>query len=299
MSDPCAIDALWRRDHPLPAISSGLDKDARGRVLLVGGSAFVPGAVRLTAEAVLRAGAGKVQLATVAAHVVALGTLIPEVAMIALPADEEGEIALAAADALVPRLERCETLVLGCGMQEQDHTPALLARLLKDVKASGTVVIDAGMLTAAADPDAAQTVAALDGRAIMTPHPGELAALTGEEREAVEHDPADAARRAAARFGAIIVLKSETTVIASPAGELLTHVSDSPGLGTAGSGDVLAGVIGGLLARGAPPIEAAAWGVWLHGQAGATLAAGLSPLGFLARELLPAIPGLMAAQSQR
>lgn len=292
MSAPVAIDAAWRAAHPLPGIGAGVDKDSRGQVLVLGGSAFVPGAVRLTAEAALRAGAGKVQVAAPAPHATALGTAMPEMAIVALPVDADGEVALAAADALAPHLDGCQAMVLGCGMAQRAQTPALLARLLVDAKAA---VIDAGMLGAVAD--ARDAVAALGGRAILTPHPGELAKLTGAAREAIEGDPVAAARDAAARFGAIVVLKQDRTIVADPSGTLLTFVSDSPGLGTAGSGDVLAGVIGGVLARGVAPLEAAAWGVWLHGQAGATLATTVGPLGFLARELLPVVPRLLAAQA--
>lgn len=297
MTDARPIDAMWRREHPLPSIGGGLDKDARGGVLLVGGSAFVPGAVRLTAEAAMRAGAGKVRVATIAASASALGVLMPEMAMIALPADDEGEIAGEACAVVAPRLERCKTLVVGCGMARRPQTPALLCGLLDAAPPGCAVVLDAGALTAAADVDA--RLRALDGRAVLTPHPGELAALSGEDREAIEREPERAARSAAERFGAVLVLKSARTIIADPAGTLLDHRSDSPGLGTAGSGDVLAGVVAGLLARGAAPVEAAGWGVWLHGQAGAALATSVGPTGFLARELLPLIPGLMAAQSQR
>lgn len=267
--------------------------------MVMGGSGFVPGAVRLTAEAAMRAGAGKVQVATPAAHGVALGVLLPEMGIIGLPVDAEGEIAAGAADILFPRLDRCAALVLGCGMAEQPQTAGLLTELATGAGGEGALVIDAGMLTAMRDPGASRAVAALQGRAILTPHPGELSTLTGDDREAVERDAVGAATRAAERFGVVIVLKSETTVITDPSGALLTHVSDAPGLGTAGSGDVLAGIIGGLLARGAAPMEAAAWGVWLHGQAGAALSAGPGPLGFLARELPSTLPGLMAAQSQR
>lgn len=292
MSAAIAIDAAWRGGHPLPALGTGLDKDSRGQVLVLGGSAFVPGAVSLTAEAALRVGAGKVQVATPSPHAAALGATLPEMSIIALPVDADGEVALAAADSLAPHLDGCQALVLGCGMGMRAQTATLLARLLAGAKAA---VIDAGMLGAVAE--ARDAVAALDGRAILTPHPGELAKLTGEERAAIEADPVDAARRAAAAFGAIVVLKQDRTIVADPAGTLLSYVSDSPGLGTAGSGDVLAGVIGGVLARGMAPLEAAAWGVWLHGQAGATLATTVGPVGFLARELLPAIPRLLAAQA--
>lgn len=295
MTAPVRIDARWRRDHPLPTVGSGLDKDARGQVLVLGGSAFVPGAVRLTAEAALRAGAGKVQVATVAENVPALGAAMPEMAMIALPADGDGEVAAEAADLLGPRLGPCRSIVLGCGMAQQAHSAALLAHLLGAVEdGCGGAVIDAGLLTAVT-PD---MTGPLGGRAVLTPHPGELARLVDGERDAIERDPVAAARDAAARFGAVVALKGEVTAIADPGGTVLTHVSESAGLGTAGSGDVLAGIIGGLLARGAAPLDAAGWGVWLHGEAGAFLAASVGPLGFLARELTPQIPRLLATQLQ-
>lgn len=288
------IDATWRRRHPLPAIGDGLDKEARGRVLIVGGSAFVPGALLLTADAALRAGAGKVQLATIAPAALALGVALPEAAVIALETDD-GEIARGAADTLERFVANCDTLVLGPGMSCGEGTPALVAAVLAGV--AGTVVLDAGALTAVRD--RADVVRALAGRAVLTPHPGELATLTGCDKAAIEADPARAACDAADAFGAVVVLKSAETHVAAPGGVLLHFVSDAAGLGTAGSGDVLAGVIGGLLARGAEPVCAAAWGVWLHGTAGSAAAARIGPVGFRASELAAEIPALMAAQSLR
>ena len=94
-----------------------------------------------------------------------------------------------------------------------------------------------------------------------------------------------------------MVLKSADTIIADPSGELLRYPGKAPGLGTAGSGDVLAGVIGGLLARGVEPIVASGWGVWLHGAAGEAAAAESGPLGFLARDVLPHLPAVIAKQA--
>lgn len=283
-----AIDAPWRRDNPLPDIGGGMDKDARGRVVLVGGSAFVPGALRLTGEAVLRVGAGKIQLATIAAAAIPLGMTMPEAAMIALPADDQGEIAGDAAASLLPRLCQCDTLVIGPGMAERPQTPDLVAAMLSAADAPATILLDAGAMTAA------RHLPTLGAHVVMTPHPGELATLMDIERNAVEVDPEAAATRAAARFGTVVVLKSAVTAIAAPDGTLLRYTSEAPGLGTAGSGDVLAGVIGGLLARGVAPLAAAGWGVWLHGEAGRAAARDIGPLGFLARELLRPIPALMA-----
>ena len=124
---------------------------------------------------------------------------------------------------------------------------------------------------------------------MLTPHAGEMAALLSIPKEEVVADPVLAARQAAAKFQAVVALKGATTWIVSPSGEAWKHDDGVIGLGTSGSGDVLAGVIGGLLARGAPPLVAALWGVRLHARAGHRLTASIGPLGFLAREIAHAI----------
>jgi len=288
-----AIDAAWRTAHPLPVHGAGTDKNSRGRVLLVGGAEFVPGALRLTGEAVLRAGAGKLQMATVSSAAMAVGVLVPEAAMIALPGDGDGEISADASERLGEALESCDTLVLGPGMSCRIRTGTLLERLLAVPRPDLTVVLDAAGVSCA-HPLAA-LIAAHDGRVVLTPHHGEMAALTGLDVTAIAADPAAAARAAARQFAAIVVLKGSDTVIAGPAGELLDYGSDCVGLATGGSGDVLAGIIGGLLSRGAPPLEAAGWGVWLHGEAGQAASGRIGEIGFLARDLLEEVPRLMAA----
>ncbi|MGK6319391.1 NAD(P)H-hydrate dehydratase [Sphingomonas sp. DT-204] len=286
--DLSPIDAAWRAAHPLP--DGAGDKEQRGRLALVGGSTLVPGALRLTAEAALRVGAGKVRCATVAEAAMPLGVLMPEVAMIALPADAEGEIA-GTAPGLPRTLDRCDALVLGCAMRARDHTPALVDELTEMLTDAASALLDAGALAALRDCRFA--IGRLRGRLVLTPHHRELAALTGEDEGAIGDDPAGAAQRASRRFGAVVALKARETVVAAPDGTLLAHSSDAPGLGTAGSGDVLAGVIGGLLARGADPLTATAWGVWLHGEAGQAAARRIAPTGFLARDLLPELPPLL------
>lgn len=286
------IDARWRAAHPLPEIGDGMDKEERGRVLVVGGSAFVPGALLLTGEAVLRAGAGKVQLATIASVALSLGMLFPEAAVIGLPADAEGEIAADPPDLLKDQSARCGALVLGPGMAARPQTAGLVEGLVAAVGSDVPVLIDAGAMTALADrPDVLKR---LGGRAVLTPHHGELATLTGRDKEEIAADPEGAAIDAAARLGVVLVLKGPDTLIVDGDAPPLRYDSGSPGLGTAGSGDVLAGIIAGLLARGVRPVAAAGWGVWLHGEAGKAAAAAIGPTGFLARDLLPHIPGLMA-----
>ena len=150
-------------------------------------------------------------------------------------------------------------------------------------------MIDAGALTGLS---AAAALAPLAGRLVLTPHEGEMAALLGVPGGEVEADPAAAARRAAAQWSATVALKGRDTYVASPDGLVWRHEGPVPGLGVSGSGDVLAGVIGGLLAQGAPPATATLWGVWLHAMAGRTLAEDVGPSGYLARELAARIPGL-------
>lgn len=285
------IDRSWLEAHPLPSLDDAQDKDGRGRVLVVGGAEFVPGALRLTGEAALRAGAGKLQLATVGSTATALGVLVPEAAMIALPADENGEIALEAADILVERIRRCDTLVLGPGMTAGERTDLLVARLLAEPDAARSIVLDAAALTSARD--LAAQVARHDGRVVLTPHHGEMARLAGLDIGQVKADPEGVAREIAQRYRCVILLKGGSTVLATPEGGLHRFEAGCIGLATSGSGDVLAGILGGLCARGAPPATAAGWACWLHGSAGRILSERVGTVGFLARDLLELIPQLL------
>jgi ADP-dependent NAD(P)H-hydrate dehydratase len=288
---PAALDAAWLRAHPLPTPDSDSDKNSRGRVLVVGGAEFVPGALRLTGEAALRAGAGKLQMATVRSAAMSLGVLVPEAAMIALPAQDDGEIAAGAARLLTSQLERCDALVLGPGMNISAHTDEFVAAILAAAGPEVSIILDAAALTSGRE--LRSLIAAHDGHVILTPHHGEMAILTGLSAEAIAQDPAAIALRVASDFRAIVILKGDRSVIAGPDGACLLHEGGCVGLATGGSGDVLAGIVGGLAARGSEPMRAAAWGSWVHGKAGRTLAQTVGSIGFLARELLPLIPRLL------
>ncbi|ATY32462.1 NAD(P)H-hydrate dehydratase [Sphingomonas psychrotolerans] len=287
------LDTSWLAAHPLPEPGADTDKNSRGRVLVAGGSETVPGALRLTGEAALRAGAGKLQLATVERAAIALGVLVPEAAIFPLPANPAGELGDAAGQVLTGYLERCDALVLGPGTGAEAPAEAILKAVVARPCASRTMVLDAAIIAAAAD--MADEIRAHDGRIVLTPHPGEMIRLMRCDPSRIQTDPAGLAQEAARRFHAIVLLKGAETWIACPGEGLLRYPGGGPGLATGGSGDVLAGIIGGLLARGAAPRTAAAWGVWLHGEAGRRLAERIGPLGFLGRELLGEIPRLLAA----
>ena len=295
MSETLITPALLR-SMPLPGLGANPDKDSRGRVLIIGGGPEVPGAAVLAGLGALRAGAGKLQMAATAAYAPGLAAAIPEARVIQVPAARNGEIGKSAANALAALVARSDGVVIGPGMMD-DETASQLAALLVGGRTAGeaTFVLDAGAITSLDGFAARLAVAA--GRLVLTPHAGEMAALTGLDKDEVEADPIAAARAVAARLGAVVVMKGKTTHVVSPDGLAWRHESGAPGLATSGSGDVLAGVIGGLLARGAPPAVAAIWGVWLHGAAGAALAETVGPLGFLAREILDQIPRVMGSVS--
>ncbi len=290
MSELVAIDADLLRALPLPLHDGDADKDERGRVLVVGGSRGVPGALLLAGVAALRAGAGKLQLATVASVAVAIGVAVPEALVIALAETDDGDIAPGAIDGIAERLSRCDALLVGPGMLDPRAATSLThAALAADGPA---FVLDAGALC-----DLRAEAGALHrhgGRVVLTPHAGEMARMTGLAPEEIAADPAGVAVRTAAELGAVVVLKGGQTVVAAPDGRAWHYARGRVGLATSGSGDTLAGVVAGLLARAADPHQAAIWGVYLHGEAGNRLSQKRGPVGFLARELLAEIPALMA-----
>lgn len=288
------LDTVWLAANPLPPIAGDTSKNARGRVLVVGGAATVPGALLLTGQAALRVGAGKMRMATVASVALALGIAFPEAAVLALP-EHDGEIGPGAAAVLAEHADRADAVVLGPGMSDLEAARALVPELAAIEAPDASLVLDA--LAVACAGKLADTLAPWRGRLVLTPHRGEMAKLCDCDADTVVEDGHRLAREVAARFGAVVVLKDAETLIVSPDGGTVHYAGGGPGLGTGGSGDVLAGVIGGLLARGAAPAVAAAWGVWLHGEAGRRLGDEVGTIGFLSRELLPLLPGLLAAAS--
>jgi len=290
------LDVKLLRTMPLPA--PGEDKDQRGRVLIAGGNRAVPGAVLLSAEAAMRAGAGKLQIAMGRSTAPGLALCLPEALVMGLSETEDGDLGPDAAGALAKSAQRTDAFLLGPGMMDRQAAVALVEAVLAalDPADGPALVLDAGALCGhdtlqhALHPHA--------GRAVLTPHAGEMATMLDIGRAEVEADPLDAGRRAASLLQQVVVIKGAQTHVVSPDGQAWRYAGDCPGLATSGSGDVLAGIVTGLLARGAPPTQAACWAVWLHGEAGARLARRIGPIGFLARELAAEVPGLMAGLSE-
>jgi ADP-dependent NAD(P)H-hydrate dehydratase len=285
------------RSMPLPHHQEGQDKDERGRVLVIGGSVETPGGALLAGLAALRAGAGKLQIATCRTVAPPLAVAVPEARVIGLEETADGGIAAAASEALAERCGRTDVVLLGPGMLGSDAVSLLTRRLLEG--ASGKAGGPCFVLDAAALHDCRVALPGHAGRIVLTPHAGEMASLLGIRRDAVLADPLAAARQAATGLQAVVAMKGGCTFIVDPGGRAWSCDRGNVGLATSGSGDTLAGIIAGLLARGAEPAEATVWGVYLHAEAGARLARMRGLVGYLARELLAEIPGIMSGFEER
>ncbi|RYG87924.1 MAG: NAD(P)H-hydrate dehydratase, partial [Alphaproteobacteria bacterium] len=258
-------------------------KEDRGAVLVVGGEADMAGAAILAGVSALRVGAGKLQIRADTASAAGMAIAVPEARIIVAAAMSVSPV-ISAANA-------ASALVLGPGMETGEPQRRLAARLLQSAPAVPAVV-DAGALPLRDDAEAFAGLAA--GRTVLTPHAGEMAAILGRDKDAIRADPLGAAREAAAMFRSVLVMKGATTFVVSPDGTAWRHDGGVAGLATSGSGDVLAGAIGGMLARGAAPVTAALWGVVIHAEAGSDLASAGAPLGFLAREIPARFPFVLA-----
>ena len=243
---------------PLPPVVQA-SKDERGKLLIIAGSRNTPGAAAIAATAAMRAGCGKVSIATSAIKT-ALDRAATVDAVVAGPGMRRGKVCAQLAEAL---------LDLG------------LARL----------VLDAAVLYALPAVDRGEQALS----PVLLPHNREMAALLGCDPSDVDKDPLDCGRQCAERYGAITLVKGPQSHIVTPDGKAWKYQSRGPGLGISGSGDALAGILGGLLARRAEPIAALLWAVWLHGEAGAALSRKVGKVGFLAREISAEVPALLPA----
>lgn len=281
------LTAAALRAMPLPA--PGGDKEQRGRVLIVGGSMRVPGAVLLAGEAALRTGAGKLQIATAASVAPGMALAVPEALVLGLAQNGQGEI-VRGHRALDGAMAACDAAVIGPGMASSATTTAMVRRAAE--QAVCTLVLDAGALS--------RGLRAPIGRPfVLTPHAGEMATLAGDDKAAVEAAPGAYALKFAQKLRSVVIVKGADSFISGPDGVVWMHRGGASGLGTSGSGDVLAGLIAGFAARGCDALTATLWGVFVHAAAGRQLARRIGPVGFLARELGLEVPGILDRLARR
>ncbi len=268
-------------------------KGTNGHVAVIAGGRGKTGAVVLASRAAARAGAGLVTAGVPASEQEGVAARLLEEMTAPLPDDGEGVFAFPVPDAYAALLEGKRAVVTGPGIGVSPACERLVAWLV--AHAPLAVVIDADALNclAAAPPDGAWGTR--ERPRVLTPHPGEMARLTGLDGSAVQADRVGIARRLAAERGVVVVLKGARTIIAEPDGRVAINCSGNPGLGSGGTGDVLAGILGGLLAQGYPAPDAARLGVFLHGYAADRVAARRGIVGLLASDVIEELPAATAA----
>ncbi|MGB9920279.1 MAG: NAD(P)H-hydrate dehydratase [Moorellales bacterium] len=281
------VTADWVRERLRPR-AAWAHKGDYGHVLVVGGSPGLTGAVVMAAEGALRSGAGLVTAAVPAALHPVLEEKTLEVMTRPLPAGEvlEGGETLAVIEEFS---RRCQVVALGPGLGRHPGTKSLVQQLLPRLRCP--LVLDADGLNALVGH--LEVLRELRVPAVLTPHPGEMARLLQTTSARVQEDRIGTAEGAAREWGVTVVLKGARTVVASPAGTTYVIPTGNPGMATGGSGDVLTGIIAGLIAQGMPAEEAAAAGAYLHGAAGDAAAKDRGQRALVAGDLLSYLPSVL------
>ena len=274
----------------LPRRPNSAHKGTFGRVLVCAGSLHYIGAAYLACGGAMRVGAGLVTLAMARSLQPILAAKLTEVTYAPLPEEEAGFIGSEASQILHERLADYDVLLMGCGLSQHPSVMEFVRDFLLEMPPSiaPLLVLDADVLNALAQTP--QWWQRLDQDAILTPHPGEMARLSGLSVEDIERERLKVAREHAALWQKTVILKGTPTVIASPDGSARISAIVNPGLASAGTGDVLSGTFAGLLAQGLSYYDAATCGVYLHGLAGEMVRRELGDAGMVASDLLPALP---------
>lgn len=276
------IDIELLKSHPLPEWNDETHKATRGKLLLIGGSRRIPGAAILAARAALRAGCGSVRVAAPASVALAIGIAVPELMVVPLPETKDGTISKEAIELIVAQTKVCDAIVLGPGLDENSETDEFAREIIE--AAPLPLLIDAQAISALSGDWKAKARAR-----ILTPHDGEFETLSGKT---IGEDREKLAIEFAKKAGATLALKGHQTIVATPEGDAYLEESGTRALGTAGSGDVLAGIIGGLLAQGLDATRATVWGVHLHAQAGEALTKDGPEDGLMAYDFIERLPAV-------
>lgn len=276
----------------MPSRPSASHKGTYGRVLVVAGSTGMTGAAALASEAALRAGTGLVSLAIPKRLNSILEGLLPEVMTLPLPETEAGSLAASGTSTILEFAERTKSvLAIGPGLSQNPETATLVYQLVRENQEQGLglrMVIDADGLNALAQTK--ELLSFLNGEAVLTPHPGEMARLTNTAIPTLEADRISTAQQFANEHDITLVFKGAPTVTGTPNGDVWINSTGNPGMATGGMGDLLTGIIAGLMAQGVSNERAAALGVYVHGLAGDIVSERLGMHGLIASDVLKAVP---------
>ncbi|MDD5147069.1 MAG: NAD(P)H-hydrate dehydratase [Candidatus Daviesbacteria bacterium] len=257
----------------LPPRSKDANKGTFGKVLVIAGSKEYPGAAYLACAAAYRAGAGLVTLATEKETKIIISRKLSEATFLSR-------------DEVLEKIDEYDVLLIGPGLGQSDQTVKLVEQILS--RNLPPTVIDGDGLNILSKME--KWWERIDGAVVLTPHPGEMSRLTGLSIEEIQKNRLNTAQSFAKKWNQVVVLKGANTVIAPSCGGVVVSPFANPALATAGTGDVLSGVIAGLLAQGLDLFDAAGVGVYIHGLAGERIRKKTGNAGALANELLPLLP---------
>lgn len=284
----------------LPPRTTASHKGSYGRVLVVAGSIGMTGAASLTSEAALRSGAGLVTLATPKSLNAILEVKLSEVMTLPLSETEAGSLAESATQSILEYAEKTQSvLAIGPGLSQNPETVALVHQLIKENREQELgirMVIDADGLNAIAN--VKELIPLLGKDAVLTPHLGEMARLTNTPITSLASDRIGTAEEFAQKYGVTLVLKGAPTITSDPKGRIWINATGNPGMATAGMGDVLTGVIAGLMAQKVSSAKAATLGVYLHGLAGDIAVETIGRHGLIASDVLRTIPQAISSLIQ-
>jgi hydroxyethylthiazole kinase-like uncharacterized protein yjeF len=283
----------------LPSRPASANKGTFGKVMVVAGSINYIGAAYLACMGAARAGAGLVTLGTAQSLLPILAAKLTEITYIPLPEAGTGIISSKASSVLQQQLQDYNVLLMGCGLGQNAEVIKFIRSTIFDLPQlrSMSLVLDADALNTLAQ--LPQWWQKLGQDVILTPHPGEMARLTGVSLDRIQQERLEIAQKAAREWQKVIVLKGAYTIVAAPDGQTKISQEANPGLASAGTGDVLTGVIAGLRAQGLSPFDAAACGVYLHAQAGELVRQEMGNAGMLASDLLPILPRVIKTLKQK
>ena len=289
LADSIATELItdeWARTV-LPERPLHANKGSFGSVLVTAGSINYIGAAYLACSGAIRVGVGLVTLATATSLQPILASKLTEITYLPLPESHLGIISPQAAELIGQQLSNYNVLLLGCGLGQSQSAIELVSSILSRERLPALVLDADALNTLAKTPNWWQQ---LTNDAILTPHPGEMARLSGLSVAEIQSDRVGIAKKLALEWHKTIVLKGAYTVIATPEGHSRISPIANPGLASAGTGDVLTGAIAGLVAQGLSLFDAAALGVYLHGKAGEMVKNIIGDAGMIATDLLPALP---------
>jgi ADP-dependent NAD(P)H-hydrate dehydratase len=276
------------REWPLPEPDDS--KYSRGQLVVVGGALKSPGAAMLAGIAALRVGAGRLTLAVGSSVAAQVAVAVPECGVVPLDETPGGGVSGSSLAAASDDLDRADAVLLGPGLDDAEEAETMVRGLSGYLGDETVVVLDAYGLGVV--PKVPQVADELGGRLVLTPNKVEAALLLERDIDDLEADLVEIARR----YRAVVACYG---IVAAPSGDTWIVEGGRPGLGTSGSGDVMAGAIAGLCARGASPEQAAVWASFAHVAVGDRLAESVAPLGFLASEMLGELPAVLASVAKQ